>query len=484
MNILLVEDDLHCRENLLIFLKSLGHTIFESENGKSATEVLSNEEVNLVLTDVKMPVMNGYELLKWIRQQPKMEEIIVVLITGHGDMKNAIESMKNGAYDYLQKPVNLDELICLIQNIDEYVSLKEEHRLLKRNFKVQVDKATREMKQELSNLKKAFVRELGIDNIGVFSDKLAETFEIAERLHNNNDIPVLIEGETGTGKEVIARYIHYGKGDVATPFIGLNCAAISPQLFESELFGYVPGAFTGGNPKGQIGKIALAENGTLFLDEITELSPNFQAKILRLIQEREYYPVGGTKKHPVNVRIICTTNQDVKESLKNKSFREDLYFRLCTGHIKVPPLRERPKEIIPLANMFLQYLRKHKKTGFEGISKEAVKILEDYFWPGNVRELKNIIEGVILHFNDSLIKPEYLSFIYDDKSIEEKYGNSISRKPEDISLPGDNFDLNEWTLEIVKKAFDMHDGNKTNTAKYLGISRSMLYTYLNHIENL
>ncbi|MFC1725889.1 sigma-54-dependent transcriptional regulator, partial [candidate division KSB1 bacterium] len=423
------------------------------------------------------------ELLRQIKKSKDLKDIIVVLVTGQGNIKGAIESMRIGAYDYLLKPINVKELALIIEKIDEYITLKKEHMLLTKNFKMQLDEATKEIKKEHTDLKKAFIREIGLDKIGIFSNKLSEAFNAAQRLHNNPDIPVLIEGETGTGKEVIARFIHYGKGDITKPFIGVNCAAISPTLFESELFGYEAGAFTGGNPKGQKGKLEMAEEGTLFLDEILELPINFQAKILRVLQEREYYRIGGLKKYPLKCRMICATNKNVKDCLKDNSFREDLYFRLSVGHIIIPPLRERKEEIFPLVEMFLHQLREQNKTNFIKVSNKAKKILEEYSWPGNIREIKNTIERISLHWNDNLIKPEHLEFIlydYHHFSRNSKISNVLSIS--DFNLPENGLDLNKLNLEIVRKALIMTKWNQSKTMNFLGLSRSVIRTYIKNLK--
>ncbi len=482
MKILLVDDDLHSRQSLAGFLTSLNHDVTECYDGKNALENLSKNRFNLVLSDICMPNMDGNELLKHIRKADKWRDLIVILITGYGDVKNAVEAMKMGAYDYMLKPINVEELAKVMDRISEILSLKEENKELKQHFEKRVNEATKDVKNELSELKKAFAREVGIGSLGIFSKTMIQVFETAEKLHNKKDIAVLIEGETGTGKEVIARYIHHGKEIDTSPFVGLNCAAISQNLFESELFGYESGAFTGGNPKGQIGKLELAKNGSIFLDEIAELATEYQAKLLRVIQEREYYRIGGLKKFDTNARFICATNRNIKDSLADGTFREDLYYRLNVGYVKIPPLRERKEEILPLANMFLSQLNKEKKTTFLKISSGAVKVLKSHVWPGNVRELKNAIERIALLWDEKEIKSHHLQFIFSEdlpvvlpkKEVEEEKEINIK----DIPLPGNGIDLDKWTLDLVRRTLEKFNGNKTDAAKFLGISRNVLYTYL------
>jgi len=269
----------------------------------------------------------------------------------------------------------VNELDILLKRLDEFLSLKERNKKLTESFDKEVKKVTKNIQSQLIAVRKAFAREIGTVEIGIYSKSMKEVFKTAEKLHQSPKIPVLIEGETGTGKELVAHYIHYGQGDITTPFIGLNCAAISSNLFESELFGYEAGAFTGGNPKGQKGKLELAENGTIFLDEITEMPIVHQAKLLRVIQEREYYKVGGLKGMNAEARFICATNQDPQKMVQKGTFRQDLFYRLNVGYIRIPPLRERKEAIVPLARLFLEQFKQQKKTRFESIDKNAIQML-------------------------------------------------------------------------------------------------------------
>jgi len=481
MRILVVDDDEAIREFLKNFLIKSDHIVFEGSDGMEALEIIKRESIHLVLTDLKMPEMDGMELLKRIKN--KYPEIVVVIFTGHGDVTSAVEAMKNGAQDYLQKPINLEELMILIDKIGEYISMRSENIKLTKKFKKTVNEATKEVKEELQEVRKAFAREVGLSDIGVFSDSLRRVFKTAGKLHKNPDVPVLIEGETGTGKELIARYIHYGKGDVVKTFIDLNCAAVSSTLFESELFGYEAGAFTGGNPKGQKGKLEMANDGTIFLDEITEMPVELQAKLLRVIQERKFYKVGGLKKITTGARFLCATNQDIRKMVNEGKFRQDLYFRLNVGYIKVPPLRERREEIIPLSEMFLNSLIREKRTQFIRISPEAAKMLENYHWPGNIRELKNTIERIALLWEDTVIEPDHLEFIFREESkasLKRVLHHEISL--DNFSLPQVSLDLNSYNLKIVEKALEKFHWNQTKTAQYLGITLRVLHTYLKKIE--
>lgn len=482
MNILLVDDDGPVRESIADFLAQLGHHVYGCGNGREALAIMEREPVHLVFSDIHMPFVNGHELLRNIRGNSAWKDVAVVLITGYGDVKSAVEAMRDGAYDYLVKPVNIRELAIVTERIGAFLALKREHDRLSADFSREVERATLDVRRELDDLRKAYAREVGAGEIGIFSDALREVFRIVRRLHLNRDVPVLIGGETGTGKEVVARCIHYGAGKVTTPFVGMNCAAISPALFESELFGYEAGAYTGGKPKGQKGKLELARGGTVFLDEVAELPLDCQAKLLRVIQERRYYPVGGLRELSADVRFICATNRDLRGMVNSGMFREDLFYRLNVGHITIAPLRERREEIMPLARMFLAELAARKGVPMRGISPAAAEILESFSWPGNVRQLRNVIERVVLLCDDSEMTPAHLAFLSHD-------GNGRSRVPRtetvppsgDIPLPADGFDLGGWTLGIVRRALEKNRWNKTKTAHYLGITRNELYTFLKKI---
>ncbi|MHB1041778.1 MAG: sigma-54-dependent transcriptional regulator [Eubacteriales bacterium] len=485
MNILLVDDDHDSRSSVAEFLREEGHTVAESANGSEALSTFHSGEFHLVLTDIRMPKMSGIELLRRIRGAEGAQAVDVVLFTGNGDMHSAVEALRAGAYDYLLKPINVEELVAVIDRACERQALKRENFILTKKFEDAVQAATEETRQELSRLKKAYSRSIGLGNVGIFSEAMQNVFQQAKKLHDDRSIPVLIDGETGTGKEVIARYIHYGKGNVTTPFVDINCAAITPNLFESELFGYEAGSFTGGIPKGQKGKLDLAQGGTLFLDEVTEMPTDLQAKLLRVLQEKEFYRVGGLKKLKTDLRIICATNVEIEKKVEQGAFRRDFYYRLNVGRIYLPPLRERAEDIIPLARMFLDNFAQEKGKSFKEISKEAANFLSSYRWPGNVRELKNTMEWVVLMWDGPVLKTSHLGILKNEKTPDiarEIYGTGVI-DPDNFSLPWGGLSLNEYTNKVIIKALKMNNGNKTETAKYLGMSRRSLYCRLKSLKN-
>lgn len=485
MNILLVDDDCESRICLADFMRSLGHEVVESVNGYDALKMFSSREFHLVLTDIQMPKITGIELLKRIRGLPRGRDVCIIVFTGFGDMRTAIEALRAGAFDYLLKPINIEELEKVIEQVAEHQALRRENEILTNKFSEVVKAATEETRQELSRLKKAYCESVGLGSIGIFSEEMKRIFKQAARFHADRSIPVIIEGETGTGKEVIARYIHYGRGGVTTPFVDLNCAAIMPNLFESELFGYEAGAFTGGIPKGQKGKLDIARGGTLFLDEITEIPAVLQAKLLRLIQEKEYYRVGGLKKIKADFRILCATNVNIEEKVKEGAFRQDLYYRLAIGRILLPPLRKRTEEIIPLATAFLKEFSQKRGKMFSKISDPAADKLVAYGWPGNVRELRNAMEWVAIMHNDVVLRPSHLSILEpsrQNKLLAENNNPPPSVDTNNFYLPPEGLDLESFLNKIINRAIEMHSGNKTKAARYLNISRRSLQCRLERIQ--
>jgi two-component system response regulator AtoC len=473
--ILLVDDDEKSRGVLAKLLNTLGHQVTECLDGYAAIEAVKLKEYHLILTDIRMPHMSGIELLKKIRALPTNPEVAVILFTGFGDMQTAVEALRLGAFDYLLKPINFKELVVLIERVAEHLALKRENRVLTSEFEAAVKAATVETSQELSQLKVLYAKNISQSPDIYFSDRLAPLIEQVKMLRHDRSLPVLIEGETGTGKEVIARLIHFGEEPTAAPFVDLNCAALAPSVFESELFGYEGGAFTGGLPKGQKGKFDLAFGGTLFLDEITETPLELQAKLLRILQEKEFYRVGGLKKIKTDVRIICATNTDIEDKVEQGAFRRDLFFRLNVARIHLPSLRERKEEIIPLAESFLAGFTKEKKKHFERISKDAGEALISYNWPGNIRELKNLIEYAVVMYNDTQLKTEHLEHVLKPRTC-------ITTNSNGALLPPANFFLVKHTNKIILEALEMHKGNKTDTARYLGMPVRTLYRRLQRLN--
>lgn len=478
MKILLVEDDRKIRTYMLKFLRRLGHEVTEYSNGKEALEAYTSDEYALVLSDIKMPGMSGLEILRTITGRSKQKQADVILFTGYGDIVSAIEALRAGAFDYLLKPVNPEELVNVIDRVAEHQAQK--HRQ-KSGHPLGAAGKTSGSEHDFSRMQKILAQAMGIDNVGFFSDSMRKIIRLATAYHENRNLPVLIEGETGTGKELIARTIHYGAMWEESPFIDINCATIPAHLFESELFGYEGGAFTGASSHGHKGKLDLAKGGTLFLDEISEIPVELQAKLLRVIQEKEFYRVGGLQKIKTDLRIICATNVSLIKCVERGTFRKDLYYRLKVGHVFIPPLRDRQEEIVLLATMFLQEYAAKKGKKFEAITEGAKRILSAHNWPGNVRELRNLMELVVALYDDEELKTVHLSML-DGVYEEEKKENEENEENEEnvlqpyrFALPKEGFSLQKYVDRIIFQAVEMHNGNKAVTARYLKCSRRTIY---------
>lgn len=472
MDILLVDDSQTSRYWVSQPLLRAGHHVVECSSGEEALSRFSKGSFPLVLSDIMMPGMTGIELLKKIMAMSSGKETDVVLFTSNSQVQLAIEALRAGAYDYMLKPINIQELMIIIQRVVKNRVILREHKQLKEHFASEVENATEETRQEIERLKKVLAKASGMHKAGFFSPVMQKLAIQAQKYHTDRSMPVLIEGETGTGKELIATMIHNGGGISDKPFVPINCAAISPTLFESELFGYEPGAYTGGLSKGQKGKIDLAFGGTLFLDEIGEIPLDLQAKLLRAIQEKEYFRVGGLQRIKTDIRLICATNVDLTEHLKQGTFRKDLYYRLKVGHILLPPLKERTEEIISLAEMFLRQFAVEKGKRFKRVGDKAAEILLTYQWPGNVRELRNAMEWVVFMFDDEEVKPHHLGILdCSDAAVSVESSLISVLDPVNFLLPQDGFVLDDFIDRILEQALEIQQGNKAAAARMLGMTR-------------
>ncbi len=436
--ILVAEDEEITLNNILDTLQEAGYEASGTKDGYEALQRMEKEYFDVLITDIKMPGRNGIELLSTVKEQNLETEVII--ITGFGSIGSAVEAMRKGAYDYITKPFDLDELTLRVKKIHEQKILIKENIALKTFYG---------MNKEVPVIAK--------------SESMKKILTVIEGM-KDSDCNVLLTGESGTGKNLIAKVIHSTSRRQNMPFLSINCAILTEELLSSELFGHEKGAFTGAVTTKQ-GLVEIADTGTLFLDEIAELSPNLQAKLLKAVEEGEFYRVGGTKPIKVNVRFIAATNQDVKNLLSEGRFREDLYYRLNIMEINLPPLRERKEDIKPLSTYFLQkHLPKSNKK-ITGFSEEAMNILLNYSFPGNVRELENIIERAIILEQSSLITPESLPHGIRILRIE-------TLEPSKIKT------IDELTKEYVEKVVKMLGGNRTKAAEMLGISRTSLWKIL------
>jgi Response regulator containing CheY-like receiver, AAA-type ATPase, and DNA-binding domains len=441
--ILIVDDD-RLLQNALKNILDEHYTPVIAGSGEEALRILKKTPVDLVLLDIRLPGMDGIETLQRINAMAK--ELVVIMMTAFEDVATVITSMKLGAHDYLVKPLEMEMLELVLAKALDTVRLKK----------------------EVEELRQGYLRQFNIEQIVGESEEIKQVFAFAEKVAKGHDTTVLIEGESGVGKEVIARMIHHRSNRFAKPFVGINCGAISRELLESELFGYGKGAFTGGLQEGKKGKIEMADNGTLLLDEIGELQPAAQVKLLRFLEEREFYPVGSTQKKKVDVRIIAATNRSLEEQVRAGAFREDLFYRLNVARVTVPPLAQRQADIIPLAVVFMHKFNQKFGKNFRRISLQARNMLVEYPWRGNIRELKNAVERVVLMEEGETIEADHLAF------LGITLHAPLPRKATRIRIPPEGINLDQMIRDLIVQALEMSGGNRTRAAKLLGISRPTL----------
>ncbi|MHC1711252.1 MAG: sigma-54-dependent transcriptional regulator [Solidesulfovibrio sp.] len=474
MRILLVDDEIQGRKFLANYLTLLGHDVTQCESAEAALEVFGHDNFHMILSDIKMEGQSGIDLVRHIKKFPRVQQPDIVLYTGFIDVELAIGALRAGAYDYLTKPINFDELGAILDRVAEHQNLIQENDLLTNHFDEQVLAATREKDNELAGLHAMLAKQAGIENLWLFSKSMQEVIKQAEHYHTDRSIPVLIQGETGVGKEIVAKVIHYGNGGETRPFVDINCTAITQSLFESELFGYEGGAFSGGFSRGQKGKLDMAMGGSLFLDEIAEIPVELQAKLLRVLEEKNFYRVGGLKKIQTDIRVISATNLDFDERIKTGLFRRDLYYRLKVGQIFIPPLRERKDDIVNMGLSFLKDFSRKRGKQFSSISDQANELLMTYHWPGNVRELRNAMEWVSFMHDDTELRVDHFAHLLNNAALgglpkSLKDAGVVARKRVEKAVSDGQ--LTEEVQEALKRC----SGNKTRAARSLGISIRTLY---------
>ncbi|MSR76944.1 MAG: sigma-54-dependent Fis family transcriptional regulator [Candidatus Omnitrophica bacterium] len=444
--ILIVDDEKNTCEGLAQFLEALDYDVLTASSGEDGWKIYQQEKPDLILSDIKMPGMGGIELLEKIKRANPRE--LVILLTAYGSVEDAVQSMKKGAYYYLTKPVNLEELELLVKK-----ALK-----------------SRELEEENQELKTALFSERFEEgeiqgNSSVIKNLLNKVDQVAK-----SNATVLIEGESGTGKELIAHRIHEKSGRAHHSFVAVHCAALTETLLASELFGHERGAFTGAYER-KIGRFEKAHQGTLFLDEIGEISPETQVKLLRVLQGGEFERVGGTKTIKVNVRLVCATNKNLTDEVAKGKFREDLYYRINVIYLKVPPLRERKEDIPLLAHSFLKHFARLNVKKITTLDADALEVLKKYPWPGNIRELKNILERMVVLSTKDKITLDLVPEDIRRSSVSGSPAFAPASAPVPASIP-------EMEKELIIRTLAEVKGNKSIAAKKLGISRRTLYRKL------
>ncbi len=438
LRILVAEDEEITLNNIIDTFREEGYSAEGTRDGVEALEKAEKGQYDVVITDIKMPRMDGIELMEKVKAKYPDSEVLI--ITGYGSVSSAVEAMKKGAFDYITKPFDLDDLVIRVKKIEQMKMLKLENIALRTYF--DIDK-------KITVIAK--------------SDSMKEVLNTIENV-KDSDSNVLLTGETGVGKSLIAKAMHFTSKRMSRPFLSLNCATFTEELLSSELFGHEKGAFTGAIAEKR-GLVEIADTGTLFLDEITELTPSLQAKLLKVVDEGEFYRVGGTKPLKVDVRFISATNQNLKALISEGRFREDLYYRLNIIEIFISPLRDRKEDIKPLSAHFLQKHLPESNKKIKGFTEEAMEILQSYSFPGNIRELENIVERAIIIEKGPLITPESLPY-----GIRELLVETLD--------PGKIKTVDNVVREHAEKVVKMLGGNKSKAAKLLGISRTSLWKIL------
>jgi two-component system response regulator PilR (NtrC family) len=444
--ILVVDDEEIIRDSLYYILEKEGYEVDKAENGKEAFEKIRNAHYDLVITDIEMPVMKGTDLLEKIRSYDV--QTAVIIITAFGSLDTAITALRHGASDYILKPVEFDELLIKAKRLFEIKDLLLENKILREEIH----------------------RKYDFENIVGKSSIIKKIYEMIEAVAET-DSTVLISGNSGTGKELVARALHYKSHRKNKPFIAVNCGAISENLIESELFGHKKGAFTGAISD-KDGYMKAANGGTLFLDEISEMPPQLQIKLLRAIQEREYTPVGTTASLPFNARFIATTNRNLEEEVKGGRFREDLFYRINVIDIHLPSLKEREEDIPLLADHFLDKYRKELNKNIKGIDNEAMRALLAHEWKGEVRELENIIERAVIFCKGDMISLSELPPSFKPKADEVEF--SFTGSLDDS--------VRKFERDFIMRALESNENNKEKTADALKVGLSTLYRKLKELD--
>ena len=468
--VLIIDDDQFSREIFVDTLSGLlDIEITQCDSGKDALELLAGEHYDIIFSDIKMPGMSGIELLKEYKKLSKSTLAKFVLFTGFATIDTAIKALREGAHDYLLKPLDIRRVIEIIKEHKNSPASPE-------NSEGDRQRYANKKKGELNSilLNGSYMMLDGIGRVGMFSEQLKEAVKVAMKLYEKPEVSVLIQGETGTGKEVFAHILHHGTGINEKPFIRINCSDINPNLFDSDLFGYTSNS---SSRKVMPGLLDAAAGGTILFDEIGDMPEDLQPKLIRILQDRFYYRVGGFEKVELNARIIATSNKQLDDMADRGKFRRDLLHRLKQGWIYLPPLREQVESIPLFAQLFLNESSTSRNRMFKFISPAAVEIMQNYQWSGNIRELKNIIDRIAMLYDEFELNASHLGFLrsaqFGYKSISQ---DKFALKIDNFELPEDELDFNLLQTEIVRMALEKYSGSKSKAARYLKVSLSTLKT--------
>ncbi|HWC76691.1 MAG TPA: sigma-54 dependent transcriptional regulator [Blastocatellia bacterium] len=450
-NVLLLDDEQHTRRAIDLHLRKQGHIVSSGGDGREGLDLLGRDTFDLIITDLRMPRVSGLELLKTIREQGC--QIPVIVLTAFTSIESAVEAMKLGASDYIGKPPQLEEITIKVNQLLEHQALVEENRRLKR----------------------AIEERFQVSGVVGRSRAICQVIDQVKLLARDPGISILLTGESGTGKELIARVIHFNSPRARGPFVAINCGALPEALLESELFGHEKGAFTGAGAEKK-GLLEVAHRGTLFLDEISAMPPAMQVKLLRALEEKEIRRLGGTRNISVDIRIVSASNQDLEKLVHEKSFRQDLFYRLCVASVTLPSLAEREGDVRLLANHFLEKFNREKNKSLS-LSSEAVKQLESYAWPGNVRELEHLIELMVVTVPQGEIEAAHLPTRITSRAT--RLNETEETRPEELTD-----DLKEasrlmtarFERDFIARQLEKHHWNVTRTAQAIGISRAALHS--------
>jgi len=457
--ILVVDDDEVIRWTLREALQSWGFAIVEAGSAAEAVKQFRTDLPTAVLLDIDLPDGSGLDVLREIKREHP--EAIVIMITGNVQVDNTISALRGGAYDFIAKPINLEELHVTIRNAIE----------------------TRQLRREVAQVRKERAREFNFKQIVGESPAMKKMLSLAAKVAESEVSSVLLQGESGTGKDLVAKAIHYGSQRAEGPFVAVNCAALPATLIESELFGYEKGAFTDAKARKE-GLFEQAEGGTLLLDEIGELELSLQAKLLRVLEEGAFRRVGGLKDIPLDVRVLAASNRDLKAESEAGRFRLDLYYRLSIIQIDIPPLRERGDDVLLLSQHYIDTIgARLKRNRVTGLSAEAQEVFRKYDWPGNVRELRNVIERALILEDADKITTEYLpgGLLSPSRVAQTSAADAVSTR---FVLPEEGISLDEAELSFVQQAIERSGGNQTRAAELLGISRDQLRYRLKKLEGV